>query len=66
MWNSGLNHSIVIQLSPKKETALRDYAIMTKSLIFYEDSINDTSLRDKVFSSMDPNSICLGWDQMNL
>lgn len=34
---------------------------MTKSLVFYEDSINDTFLRDKVFSSMDPNSICLGW-----
>ncbi|WP_061316405.1 GxGYxYP domain-containing protein [Clostridium botulinum] len=61
LWNSGLNHSIVIQLSPEKETSLRDYAIMTKSLIFYEDGINDTSLRDKVFSSMNPNSICLGW-----
>ncbi|NFE81645.1 hypothetical protein FC820_16770 [Clostridium sporogenes] len=61
LWNSGLNHSIVIQLSPEKETSLRDYAIMTKSLIFYEDSINDTSLRDKVFSSMNANSICLGW-----
>lgn len=61
LWNSGLNHSIVIQLSPEKETSLRDYAIMTKALIFYEDSINDTSLRDKVFSSMNANSICLGW-----
>ncbi|EPY2274910.1 GxGYxYP domain-containing protein [Clostridium sporogenes] len=61
LWNSGLNHSIAIQLSPEKETSLRDYAIMTKSLIFYEDSINDTSLRDKVFSSMNANSICLGW-----
>ncbi|MHB7979305.1 hypothetical protein CF067_11575 [Clostridium sporogenes] len=61
LWNSGLNHSIVIQLSPEKETSLRDYAIMTKALIFYEDNINDTSLRDKVFSSMNANSICLGW-----
>ena len=34
---------------------------MTKALIFYEDNINDTSLRDKVFSSMNANSICLGW-----
>ncbi|MGO5065025.1 MULTISPECIES: GxGYxYP domain-containing protein [unclassified Clostridium] len=61
LWDSGLNHSIVIQLSPAKETALRDYAIMTKSLIFYEDSVKDTSFRDKVFSSMNPNSICFGW-----
>ena len=34
---------------------------MTKSLIFYEDKINDTSLRDKIFSSMEKDSICLGW-----
>ena len=56
-----MNHSIVIQLSPDKDTALRDYGIMTKSLVFYEDSINDTSLRDKIFSSMEKDSICLGW-----
>ena len=61
LWNSGLNHSIIIELSPDKDTALRDYAIMTKSLIFYEDSVKDTSLRDKIFSSMEKNSICLGW-----
>ncbi|WP_290443198.1 GxGYxYP domain-containing protein [Clostridium sp. CF012] len=61
LWNSGLNHSIVIQLSPGKASALRDYGIMTKSLIFYEDSINDTSLRDRVFSTMESDSICLGW-----
>ncbi|WP_251861691.1 GxGYxYP domain-containing protein [Clostridium sp. Marseille-Q2269] len=61
LWNCGLNHSMVIQLSPKRDTALRDYAIMTRALIFYEDSIKDTSLRDKVFSSMNSNSTCLGW-----
>ncbi|MBZ9621781.1 protein phosphatase [Clostridium sp. FP2] len=61
LWNSGLNHSIVIELSPGKASALRDYAIMTKSLVFYEDKINDTSLRDKIFSSMENDSICLGW-----
>ena len=61
LWNSGLNHSIIIELSPDKDTALRDYAIMTKSLIFYEDSVKDTSLRDKIFSSMEKDSICLGW-----
>lgn len=61
LWNSGLNHSIIIQLSPGKASALRDYAIMTKSLIFYEDSINVTSLRDKIFSAMEKDSICLGW-----
>ncbi len=44
LWNSGLNHSIVIQLSPGKSSALRDYAILTKSLIFYEDEIDDTTL----------------------
>lgn len=61
LWNKGLNHSTVIQLSPEKEAALRDYAIMTKSLVFYENSIDKTLLRDKVFSSMDNSSICLGW-----
>ncbi len=61
LWNSGLNHSTVIQLSPDKSSALRDYGIMTKSLIFYEDKINDTSLRDKIFSSMEKDSTCLGW-----
>lgn len=61
LWNLGLNHSTVIELNPKRSSALRDYAIMTKSLIFYEDDKKDTSLRDKVFSSMDKNSICLGW-----
>lgn len=61
LWDSGLNHSIVIELSPEKDTSLRDYAIMTKSLIFYEDSIKDTSFRDKIFSSMECDSTCLGW-----
>lgn len=61
LWHAGLNHSIVIELSPAKDTALRDYAIMTKSLIFYEDSTDDVTLRNKVFGSMDRDSICLGW-----
>ncbi|KGM95713.1 protein phosphatase [Clostridium botulinum] len=61
LWNHGLNHSIVIQLSPDKSASLRDYAIMTKSLVFYEDSVNKVSLRNKIFSSMKSNSICLGW-----
>lgn len=61
LWNKGLNHSTVIQLSPDKDTSLRDYAIMTKSLVFYEDTINDTSLRDKIFSYMDMNGTVLGW-----
>lgn len=61
LWNKGLNHSLVIQLSPDKASPLRDYAVMTKSLVFYEDSINNTTLRDKIFSSMKDNPICLGW-----
>lgn len=61
LWDSGLNHSTLIQLSPNIESALRDYAIMTKSLIFYEDSISDTSLREKVFSSTKSDSTCFGW-----
>ena len=61
LWNSGLNHSIVIELSPGKVAALRDYGIMSKSLVFYEDKIDDTTLRDKIFSSMEADSICLGW-----
>lgn len=61
LWDKGLNHSTVIELSPDRVDALRDYAIMTKSLVFYEDSIEKTSLRNKIFSSMNNNSICLGW-----
>lgn len=61
LWNKGLNHSIVIELSPGRIDALRDYAIMTKALVFYEERIEKTALRDKVFSSMDDNSTCLGW-----
>lgn len=67
LWNKGLNHSTVIELSPDKDAALRDYAIMTKSIVFYENSINKTNLREKIFSSMGNNSICLGWgpDEFN-
>jgi len=61
LWNKGLNHSMVVQLSPDKDAPLRDYAIMTKSLVFYEDSVNKTDFRRKVFSSMKGNGLCLGW-----
>lgn len=61
LWNSGLNHSTVIQLNPKRASALRDYAIMTKSLIFYEDDKDAEDLRDTIFGAMPQNSICLGW-----
>jgi len=61
LWNSGLNHSTVIELSPDKYVPLRDYAIMSKSLIFYEDDLNDYDLREKIFSSMNDNGHILGW-----
>lgn len=61
LWNKGLNHSIIVQLSPNRTGPLRDYAIMTKSLIFYEDDSKDFSLRDKVFKSAKKDSICMGW-----
>lgn len=61
LWNSKLKHSIVIELSPNKSIALRDYAIMSKCLIFYEDTPREFQLRDKVFGSMEKDSICLGW-----
>lgn len=61
LWNSGLNHSTVIQLSPDKSMALRDYAMLSKSLVFYEDNVTDTLLRENIFKSMDNNSRCLGW-----
>lgn len=61
LWAKGLNHSLVIQLSPAKDAALRDYAIMSKSLVFYEASADNTTLRDKIFSSMEGNALCLGW-----
>ena len=52
---------MVIQLSPDKAAPLRDYAIMTKSLVFYENIVNKTDFRSKVFSSMNGNAACLGW-----
>ncbi|WP_194191428.1 GxGYxYP domain-containing protein [Clostridium chrysemydis] len=61
LWDKGLNHSTVIELSPEKSAPLRDYAIMSKSLVFYEEDINDSSFRKKIFSSMDENSHILGW-----
>ena len=61
LWNSGLNHSTVIEISPDKPMALRDYAITSKSLVFYEDNINDSSFRESIFKSMDDNGHCLGW-----
>lgn len=62
LWDSGLNHSTVIEISPDKPMALRDYAITSKSLVFYEDNINDSSFRESIFKSMDDNSHCLGWE----
>ena len=41
--------------------ALRDYAITSKSLVFYEDNVNDFSFRESIFKSMDDNGHCLGW-----
>jgi hypothetical protein len=61
LWNSGLNHSTVIELSPDKPISLRDYGIISKSLIFYENDLNDYALRKKIFSSMDDGGCCLGW-----
>lgn len=61
LWNSGLNHSTVIEISPDKAIALRDYAIISKSLVFYEDNVNDSSFRESIFKSMDDNGHCLGW-----
>lgn len=61
LWNSGLNHSTVIELSPSHSSALRDYAIMTKSLVFYEDNASSLDFREKIFSSMNPYGVCLGW-----
>lgn len=61
LWDSGLNHSTVIEISPDKPMALRDYAITSKSLVFYEDNLNDLSFRELIFKSMDDNGHCLGW-----
>lgn len=61
LWNLGLNHSTVIELSSDKYIPLRDYAILSKSLIFYEDDINDASFRETIFNSMDDGGRILGW-----
>lgn len=61
LWDLGLNHSTVIELSNDKYLALRDYAILSKSLVFYEDDIHDITLRKAIFSSMDDGGRILGW-----
>ena len=61
LWNYGLNHTTVIQLDPNKSMALRDYAIMSKSLVFYEDEINNLTLRKSIFENMNIGGNCLGW-----
>ena len=61
LWNSGLNHSTVIELPSDKFTPLRDYAVLSKSLVFYEDDVNDTSFREKIFSAMYDGGKILGW-----
>lgn len=61
LWNHGLNHLTVIELSPTKDSSLRDYAVMTKSLVFYEDNMVKTNLRDKIYSSMKDGGLAFGW-----
>lgn len=61
LWDCGLNHSTVIELSPDKLAPLRDYAVLSKSLIFYEDDVKDYELRERIFSSMSHNGRILGW-----
>lgn len=61
LWNSGLNHSTVIELPSDKYMSLRDYSILSKSLVFYEDDIHDSALREAIFSSMDDGGRILGW-----
>lgn len=61
LWNSGLNHSTVLELPSNKYMSLRDYAILSKSLVFYEDDIHDTTLREAIFSCMDDGGRILGW-----
>ena len=41
--------------------SLRDYAILSKSLVFYEDDIHDSTLRELIFNSMDDGGRILGW-----
>lgn len=61
LWDKGLNHSTVIQLPPDKPSQLRDYAIMSKSLVFYEDKVDSPTLRDNIFSSMNNDPKVFGW-----
>lgn len=61
LWNSGLNHSTVIELPSDKYMSLRDYAILSKSLVFYENEVENTDLRNRIFSSIDDGGRILGW-----
>lgn len=41
--------------------SLRDYAILSKSLVFYENEVENTDLRNRIFSSIDDGGRILGW-----
>lgn len=41
--------------------SLRDYAILSKSLVFYESEVENTDLRNRIFSSIDDGGRILGW-----
>lgn len=60
LWNQ-VSHSMVIELGPGVDYNLRDYAIMSKALVFYESNPSVTTLRDQIYGAMDPDSVVLGW-----
>jgi GxGYxYP putative glycoside hydrolase C-terminal domain/GxGYxY sequence motif in domain of unknown function N-terminal len=52
------NHDIAIEQQEHFNYQMRDYAVMTKSMIFYD---GNTAFRESVVNSLNTDSVILGW-----
>ncbi len=55
-----LNHDLVVEVFPQLKMFLRDYAYMTKALVFHNRG-GKGSLREKILSGMNINGVLMGW-----
>lgn len=55
---SQLNHSLVIEAKEEISMHLRDYATMSKALIFFD---GNSSFRSSIMASLDADGVVMGW-----
>lgn len=56
---SQLRHNLVIEIRQSILYHMRDYAVMSKALIFFDGGV--TPFRDKIMSALEDDAVCLGW-----